>query len=121
MIRILVADDAPFIREIVRHIVAGHKIEIVDEACNGDEAIAKAIALRPDLLLLDLVMPQRNGIDVAREVARAAPRTKIIAMSTEDQEQLVQNALLNGCAMYLKKPFSKESLLDAIHSMAEEN
>lgn len=114
MIRLIVADDAPFIREIVRNVSEAHGIALVGEATDGDEAIELTAKLEPDVLLLDIIMPNKSGIEAAREISAKQPGVKIIAFSTADQETLVMRALEAGCCSYLVKPFKAEELLKAI-------
>lgn len=114
MIRLLVADDAPFIREIVRHVSESNGIALVGEAADGNEAVRMARELKPDIVLLDIIMPKKSGIEAAQEIAAAQPGMKMIAFSTADQETLVMRALEAGCCSYLVKPFKAEELLKAI-------
>lgn len=114
MIRLLVADDAPFIREIVKHVADSNQIELVGEACDGQEAITMAAQLKPDVVLLDIIMPNKSGIEAAKEISAANPKIKMIAFSTADQDTLVMRALEAGCCSFVVKPFKAEDLVKAI-------
>jgi two-component system, chemotaxis family, chemotaxis protein CheY len=114
MIRLIVADDAPFIREIVRHVAETNAIELVGEAVDGKEAVRLAQELNPDVMLLDIIMPNKSGIEAAKEITALNPNIKLIAFSTADQETLVMRALEAGCCSYLVKPFKAEELVKAI-------
>lgn len=112
--KILLVDDAPFIREILLHLLGSMELEVVGEASNGEEAIEMAIKTEPDLIFMDLVMPKMNGIDATKEILNKLPRTKIIVCSTVDQEAMVVKALEAGCADYLTKPFNADDIRKAI-------
>ncbi len=120
MIRLLVADDAPFIREIVRHVAESNGITLVGEAADGDEAVRMSRDLSPDVVLLDIIMPKKSGIEAALAIAAAQPGVKMIAFSTADQETLVMRALEAGCCSYLVKPFKAEDLLKAIREAVKD-
>lgn len=119
MIRLIVADDAPFIREIVRHVAESNAIDLVGEARDGNEAVALAKELKPDVVLLDIIMPNKSGIEAAKEISAFDPKIKIIAFSTADQETLVMRALEAGCCSYLVKPFKAEELVKAVRGSVE--
>lgn len=113
-LRLIVADDAAFIREIVRTLAQSNGIELVGEAADGFEAIQLAEELRPDLILMDLIMPRKNGIEAAQEIIAKIPEMKIVAFSTADHELMVMRALAAGCCNYIVKPFEGHTLLEVI-------
>jgi two-component system chemotaxis response regulator CheY len=119
MIRLVVADDAPFIREIVRHIVAKHGIEVVAEAIDGEEAVHMTLMHRPDVVLMDIIMPKKTGIEAAKEIVAQDPSMKIIAFSTADQEAMVLQALEAGCCSFIVKPFKGAELIEVIKRSIE--
>lgn len=113
--KILVVDDSATIREIVGDALKAQGFT-VDEAADGEEGLQKARATRPDVVILDLTMPKRDGLDVATDL-RADPNTssiKIIMLTTRDSEfdQMVGREL--GADKYLPKPFDSQTLLDAV-------
>jgi len=110
-IKLGIADDAPFIREIVRQIINSDKsLALVAEARDGEEAVGMANENELDVILMDMVLPKKNGIAAASEILQRHPSLKIIACSTLDQENLVMQALEAGCCNYLTKPFTAEDL-----------
>lgn len=113
-IKLVIVDDAPFIREVVRHIVEGSGIEVVGEAQDGIEAVEIVRSRRPTVVLMDLVMPRKSGIEATREILMEWPETKVVACSTLDQESMVMKALDAGCCNYLVKPFKREDLVKVI-------
>lgn len=114
MLRLLVADDAPFIREIVKHVAQKAGIEVVAEAIDGQDAVELTKRLTPDVVLMDIIMPRKSGIEATKEILAALPATKIVAFSTADQETMVMRALEAGCCSFIVKPFKGEDLLKAI-------
>ncbi len=111
-LKILVVDDAPFIREIVKQILQEEKAYIVvGEAENGLQAIEKVNELRPDIVFMDIVMPEMSGIKSTEEILKLHPSTKIIAFTTMDSSSIQKQALKAGCRGFLKKPFSKTDFL----------
>lgn len=115
MIKVLVVDDAPFIREIVKHSLKDvHDIDLVGEAEDGEDALMQARLSRPDVILMDLVLPKKNGIESAREILDLFPEMKIVAFSTNDHEAIIMQALEAGARSFLLKPFSTEDLIVAI-------
>jgi two-component system chemotaxis response regulator CheY len=116
MMRLIVADDAPFIREIVRTVCERNGIALVGEAINGVEAVALALEHKPDVVLMDIIMPEKSGIEATKEIIAVAPDMRIIAFSTADQETMVMRALEAGCCSFLVKPFKGEELLKAVQN-----
>jgi DNA-binding NarL/FixJ family response regulator len=118
VLKILVADDAPFIREIVKQILKDEKdFELVGEAKNGFEAIEQAVALKPDLIFMDIVMPELSGIKATEEIMKLIPHVKIIAFTTMDSSSIQKQAMKAGCLGYFKKPFSKSDFLAFLETM----
>lgn len=117
-IRLVLVDDAPFIREVLRHIFAKTEIEVVGEAVDGVEAVEVVARVHPHVVLMDIVMPRKSGIEAATEILKEFPNTKIIACSTVDQNSMVMRALEAGCCNYVTKPFKGEDVLKAVRSAA---
>lgn len=115
--RFLVVDDAGFLREILKNILQDAGGVCIGEASNGDEAIEIVKATLPDLVLLDMVMPQRNGIQTAQAIKELHPEMKIIGCSTIDQEAMIQKAYAAGFDAYVTKPFSKEDIIENLKKL----
>lgn len=119
-IKLVIVDDAPFIREVIKHMVVNTDIKVIGEAGDGEEAIELVCRLKPDVVLMDIVMPRKSGVDACREIIAAMPETRIIALSTVDQETLIMRALEAGCCNYVTKPFKADNLLKVIQSAGGE-
>ena len=112
--RILVADDAGFIRAILCKVYedAGH--QIVGEATTGPEAIALAMTTRPDIAIIDLVLPELNGLEVAAEISKHSPALTLIALSSLDQPWIADKVKQAGFSDFIRKPFTKEDVLSVL-------
>ncbi len=111
MVRVLVVDDSVSDREIAKSFLkrAGH--EIIGEAGCGEEAVRQYTALRPDVVIMDLVMPKMNGSDAARIILRADPGARIIAMSGLSQPSVQVEAEAAGILGFVPKPVESDDLL----------
>lgn len=118
-IKLVIVDDAPFIREAVRSIVTKAGFDFLGEAADGDEAVQLILKKNPDVVIMDLVLPKKNGIEVTKEVLALRPNIKIIACSTEGQEAMLIRAIDAGCVHFVAKPFVAEDLIKAIQVAAE--
>jgi DNA-binding NarL/FixJ family response regulator len=117
-IRVLIADDHTLVREGTRQILQQTPdIEVVGEADRGDQAVELVEHLRPDVLLLDLRMPGRNGIDVARSVVESHPGIRVLLLSAYDDEDYVAEALGAGAAGYLLKTTPGHELVEAVRAV----
>ena len=110
----MVVDDAAFIREALIQICKESGHLVVGEASDGVEAVAKALSLRPDVIIMDMVMPLKNGVEAVTEILEKMPKMKIIACSTVDQEFLKDRALKAGCLGFVSKPFKKIEIIEAL-------
>lgn len=117
-IRILLADDHPFLRDGVSGLVGDQPdMELVGEASNGHEAIAQFRKHRPDITLLDLQMPEMNGMDVMLAIRREFPSARIIVLTTYTGDAQILRALKAGAQAYLLKSVLRRELLDTIRAV----
>lgn len=117
MIRILLADDHAIVRQSIARMLADTgEIQVVGEAANGNEALEQVCTLKPDVLVLDMAMPQRNGLETAREVHQYSPGTRIVILSMHADEGLARKALQNGALGYVLKQDAFDELLVAIRT-----
>jgi two-component system chemotaxis response regulator CheY len=112
--RVLIVDDSPFIRLMLRNLLVANGYEVAGEAADGKAAVEAFAALRPDLVTLDLVMPVLDGLGALKGIRAVDPAARVIMMTSEGQVSTVQEALRGGAVGYLVKPFKERALLDAI-------
>lgn len=112
-IKVVIADDDPLIRLDLRHALADLGMHVLGEAEDGRQAVSLARALRPDLLILDIMMPQMDGLDAAR-VARAEHLGAVILLTGYAEDDMIAQADAAGVVAYLRKPFRAEELGPAI-------
>jgi two-component system chemotaxis response regulator CheY len=108
--RVLVVDDAIFMRNMIKDIFAGDEFEVVGEAANGVEAVEKYKELKPDLTTMDIVMPFKSGIEATKEILDVDKDACIIMCSALGQESLVMEAIEAGAADFVVKPFKPDDV-----------
>jgi DNA-binding NarL/FixJ family response regulator len=119
-IRILIADDHEIVREGLRNLFSGEPgLKIVAEARDGEEAVRAAARCRPDVALMDLVMPSVDGIEATRRMREVSPGTRILVLTSFAGDRQVQDALKAGAIGYVLKDVLRQDLLDAIRSVHE--
>src|ERR1700758_975650 len=118
--RILLADDHAVVRQGFKMLLdAQPDMEIVGEASNGREAVESAETLRPDVVIMDVAMPELNGIEATRRLAASAPHTRVIALSMHKDSVYVREILRAGARGYLLKDSGAEDLVSAIRAVAK--
>lgn len=117
LIHILIADDHPIVRQGLQTLlVPRNGMKVVGEAADGDEAIAKARDLRPDVILMDVVMPHTSGLEAVARILQDNPQARILLLTSFGSEQLVGQALRAGAMGFLAKESQPDDLLSAIRS-----
>jgi len=119
MARILVADDASFMRMMIREIVEEEGYEVAGEASDGTEAVEMYRELHPDIVTMDIVMPRRSGIDAVRGIMELDPTACVVMCSALGQESLVRESLEAGARDFIVKPFKPESVLATLRKALE--
>jgi two-component system chemotaxis response regulator CheY len=112
--RVLVCDDAIFMRTMISDILTGAGYEVVGEAETGVQAIERYRTLRPDLVTMDIVMPDMGGIDAVREIMREDANAKILMCSAMGHQALVVEAIQAGAKDFVVKPFQPSRVLEAV-------
>lgn len=114
---VLIVDDAAFMRMILKNILNKNGFEIIGEAENGRIAFAKYKELRPDIVTMDLTMPEIDGIEATKEIIKFDPQAKIIMISAMGQEPMVKEAVLSGAKGFIVKPFKEDVISNAINKI----
>lgn len=118
-ISILLAEDHAIVREGLRTLLSlGEDFTIVGEATTGREAVEMALSLKPDVLVMDVAMPDLNGFEATRQILHAVPETRILALSAHSDDEYVQRMIEVGARGYLAKQISGKVLLHAVREIA---
>jgi two-component system, NarL family, response regulator NreC len=120
VLRVLLADDHAILRDGLRRILNEEGLEVVGEASDGREAASLGQELQPDVAVLDISMPQLNGIDAAREILRTSPRTKVIILTMYTDDRYVLASLRAGIVGYVLKSKAASSLVQAIQAVCND-
>jgi len=119
-IGVLIVDDHAIVREGLRRVLSEEKdVEVIGEAATGDEALAVAIAQRPDVVLMDLVMPGLDGLVALRRIREAEPRIQILVLTSFSDEKRVSDAIAAGAVGYLLKDMLKSEILRAVRNAVQ--
>lgn len=114
MASIMIADDSDAIRLVLKDILELGKHTVAGEAVDGQDAIEKYSELNPDLLLLDLAMPKKDGLAVVKEITKDHPDAKIILITAADDQKIINQCLTAGAKAYISKPFEFDNVLKVI-------
>jgi len=106
--KLLIVDDTIFMRRSIRDILDGSEIEIVGEAANGIMGVEMYKELRPDVVTMDITMPEMTGIEALKAIKAFDPQAKVIMVTAIGQEGVVKEAILYGAKTFIVKPFKKE-------------
>ncbi len=118
-VRVLVADDADFMYEMLENLIDKTRFEVIGYAADGEEAVTKFKDLTPDLVTMDILMPRMNGIKSIKEIRRINPKARVLVISALSDPDLVKEAMGAGAADYITKPFSVSDLKARITKVME--
>jgi two-component system chemotaxis response regulator CheY len=117
MKRLLVVDDALFMRKLIRGVAVEAGWEVAGEAGNGEEAVALYMQLKPDLVTMDLVMPVMGGLEALRHIRALDPQAQIVVVTALDQKQALMDSIREGAMDFIVKPFERERVLNLLHKL----
>ncbi len=117
-IRVVLADDHVLVRQGLKSLLEREKFQVVAEASDGQEAVRLSESLCPEIAVLDISMPTLNGIDAARQLGRACPKTKVILLTQHEEDQYIREALEAGVKGYVLKSQVASDLVHAIHQVS---
>ena len=111
---VLVCDDAIFMRTMIGDILTQAGLEVIGEADSGTQAVEKYKALKPDLVTMDIIMPEMGGIEAVKEITRFDPQARVLMCSAMGQQALVVEAIQAGAKDFVVKPFQPSRVLEAV-------
>ena len=117
MTRVLIVDDAAFMRMMLKDILTKNGLEVVGEAVNGADAVDKYKELQPDIVTMDITMPEMDGITAVKEIRGSHPDAKIIMCSAMGQQPMVLEAIQAGAKDFVVKPFQADRVIGSINKV----
>ncbi|QRM19602.1 response regulator [Dechloromonas sp. TW-R-39-2] len=115
---IMIVDDNDMMRSILRSILRGEEYDVIGEARNGSIAVEMAERMKPDIICLDVVMPEKDGLEALCEIKAARPETEIVMVTSNADPETVQEAIQNGASGFIIKPFNAARVLDTLEKVA---
>ncbi|MPQ26552.1 response regulator [Bacillus paralicheniformis] len=114
MTRVLIVDDAKFMRDKIKEILETEDLQVAGEAGNGEEAVLLYQELQPDLVIMDITMPVKNGIEALKDMIQLNPKVKVIMCTAMRQKRIVVEAIEAGAKDFIVKPFEETKVVEAI-------
>ena len=114
---ILICDDAAFMRMMIKDILTKNGYNIAGEAENGQKAVEKYAELKPDLVLMDITMPEMDGIEALKRIKATDPSASVIMCSAMGQQAMVIEAIQNGAKDFIVKPFQADRVIEAVQKV----
>lgn len=118
MSKIMIVDDAAFMRLTIKNMLKKSAHEVVGEAENGKVAVERYKMLSPDIVTMDITMPEMDGLAALKEILQVNPAANVIMVSAMGQETMVREAIMNGAKGFIVKPFKEDGILSAIDRLA---
>lgn len=111
---VMIVDDAAFMRMMLKDILTKNGYNVVGEAENGAIAVDKYVELTPDLVIMDITMPEMDGLQAVREIRKRAPQARVIMCSAMGQQAMVIDAIQSGAKDFVVKPFQADRVIEAV-------
>lgn len=121
MAKILVVDDSVFMRKMLKGIIEKGGHTVIGEACNGNDAIRKYVKSQPNLVIMDITMPDVDGLEGLRKIKVIDNEAKIVMCSAMGQEPFIKEAIDNGASDFIVKPFREEQVIGTINRVLQTN
>ena len=115
MANILIVDDAAFMRMMVKDILTKNGHQVIGEATDGSDAVKKYSELKPDLVTMDITMPEMDGIEALKKIKEIEPTARIVMCSAMGQQAMVMEAIKAGAKDFIVKPFQADRVIEAIN------
>lgn len=117
-ISVVIAEDNDMMRAILRSMLRGEHYNVIGEASNGQAAVDLVKSLKPDLVCMDVVMPEKNGLEALGEIKAANPNIEVIMVTGNSDPETVQESIQNGASGYIIKPFNAARVLDTLDKVS---
>jgi len=117
MAKILIVDDAAFMRISIKNMLTKNGYEVVGEAENGAVGVEMYKELHPDIVTMDITMPEMSGLDALKEIMKADPQAKVVMVSAMGQEAMVREAIVSGAKGFIVKPFKEDGIIAAMKKL----
>ena len=118
MPKVLIVDDAAFMRISIKNMLTKNGYEIVGEAENGAIGVEMYKELQPDIVTMDITMPELSGLDALKEIMKLDPKSKVVMVSAMGQEAMVREAIMSGAKGFIVKPFKEEGIIAALKKLS---
>lgn len=118
MVKVLIVDDAAFMRMTIKMMLEKNGFEIAGEADGGESAVKKYQECHPDIVTMDITMPDMNGIESLKLIRRQDPKAKVVMITAMGQESMVKESVLNGAKSFIVKPFKEEHVIETLTKVA---
>jgi len=120
MISVLVVDDAAFMRLAIKNVLEKSGFKVIADAKNGQEGIEKYTELKPDIVTMDITMPDMTGIEALKKIREADQNAKVVMISAMGQERMVKEAIINGAKSFIVKPYKEEHIVETLLKIASD-
>lgn len=117
MRKVLIVDDAAFMRLAIRNILEKHSFEVIGEGEDGYDAVKKYKDLKPDIVTMDITMPGMTGLEALKKIIEFDPAARIIMVSAMGQEHMVMEAVMNGAKSFIVKPFKEDHVIQTLNKV----
>mgnify|MGYP000906046803 CR=1 FL=1 len=117
MSRVLIVDDAAFMRMAIRKVLEKNGFGVVAEAENGEVGIEQYLQHKPDIVTMDITMPEMSGIDALKEIKKHDVNAKVVIVSAMGQEALVREAIMSGAKSFIVKPYKEDHIIQTLNSV----
>ena len=117
MYKMMIVDDASFMQASIKLMIEKHGFQVIAEAVNGLDAIGKYKESKPDLVTMDITMPEMSGIESLKKIREMDPKANIVMVSAMGQEALIREAVVSGASSFIVKPFKEDKLVEVLQQV----